>query len=107
MVRERRRQGERERRSRARIDELKQVLGLAPHPEGGWFVEHYRHPADASTAIYYLLPPGARSAWHRVDKDELWHHYEGAAVELHLIWPVAQATGSRYECVHLGPIGVL
>jgi uncharacterized protein len=37
----------------------------------------------ASTAIHYLLPPGARSAWHRVRSDEVWHHYDGGALRLY------------------------
>jgi predicted cupin superfamily sugar epimerase len=37
----------------------------------------------ASTAILYLLPADAWSAWHRVMSDEVWHHYEGAALRLH------------------------
>ncbi len=38
---------------------------------------------NASTAILYLLPAGAWSAWHRVSSDEVWHHYEGAPLRLH------------------------
>lgn len=70
--------------ARAIIDRL----GLQPHPEGGWFVETYRHdPGDggrgASTAIYYLLEVGDCSAWHRVrDADEVWHWYAGAPLAL-------------------------
>ncbi len=60
-------------------------LGLVAHPEGGWFAEHHRDDAGACTAIYFLLAGGAHSAWHRVAKDELWHHYEGAPVVLHLL----------------------
>ena len=37
----------------------------------------------ASTAIHYLLPPGAWSAWHRVRSDEVWHHYDGGALRLY------------------------
>ena len=37
---------------------------------------------SASTAILYLLPVGAWSAWHRVRSDEVWHHYEGAPLFL-------------------------
>lgn len=37
----------------------------------------------ASTAIHYLLPPGAWSAWHRVRSDEVWHHYDGGALSLY------------------------
>jgi predicted cupin superfamily sugar epimerase len=63
------------------------ALGLAPHPEGGWFRETYRSPAEggrrsASTAIYYLLMADERSHWHRVDAAEIWHWYAGAALEL-------------------------
>lgn len=72
----------------ARLDSLRARLGLSPHPEGGFFREHYRgadSPRGSSSAIYFLLPEGHCSAWHRVAQDELWHHYEGAPVELHLI----------------------
>ena len=63
------------------------ALDMQPHPEGGWFVETFRDP-DApdgrprSTAIYYLLEQGQRSARHRVDAAEVWHHYAGAALAL-------------------------
>ncbi|HEX3556587.1 MAG TPA: cupin domain-containing protein [Thermoanaerobaculia bacterium] len=71
-------------------EEVVRLLGLAPHPEGGFYRETFRAPAPAgergaSTAIYYLLPEGAVSAWHRVvDADEVWHHYAGAPLELTL-----------------------
>lgn len=67
-------------------------LGLQPHPEGGFFVESFRSPLEqtlpdgrvraASTAIYFLLPSGAFSAWHRVSSDEVWHFYDGDPLEL-------------------------
>src|SRR2546426_7521585 len=38
-----------------------------------------------STAIYYLLRAGERSALHRIKSDEVWHHYAGDAVELWLL----------------------
>lgn len=66
------------------------LLGLHPHPEGGHYVETYRHvPADggrgASTAIYFLLKAGERSHWHRVrDADEVWHWHAGAPLRLSL-----------------------
>ncbi len=71
---------------------LIRALDLAPHPEGGHYKETYRHhPADGSrgacTAIYFLLRRGERSAWHRVDTDEIWHYYAGAAVELRIFEP--------------------
>jgi predicted cupin superfamily sugar epimerase len=56
------------------------ALGLAPHPEGGFYRETYR---SSSTAIYFLLPAGEFSAFHRLrSSDEIWHHYAGDPVEL-------------------------
>jgi predicted cupin superfamily sugar epimerase len=68
-------------------EEVVRLLGLLPHPEGGAYRETFRAPAPdggrgASTAIYYLLRFGELSAWHRVDADEVWHHYAGAPLEL-------------------------
>lgn len=62
-------------------------LGLAPHPEGGWYVETWRGEPTAdgracATAIYFLLRPGERSHWHRVDAAEVWLHHAGGPVRL-------------------------
>ncbi len=76
-------------------DEVKEVLGLVPHPrEGGWYVRTWesRERVRASggavrgerwtgTAIYYLLEPGTFSELHRLRSDEVFHHYMGDAVE--------------------------
>jgi uncharacterized protein len=86
-------------------------LGLIPHPEGGYYGEVYRseaavHPTDgrgsraALTTIYFLLPAGAVSRWHRVLSDEVWHFYEGAALDL---W-MASPDGSRVNQHRLGPL---
>jgi predicted cupin superfamily sugar epimerase len=66
------------------------VLGLEPHPEGGWYVQTWRdggEPRGAGTAIYFLLRAGERSHWHRVDAAETWHHYAGAPLELRVAVP--------------------
>ncbi len=73
-------------------DEVKKVLGLAPHPrEGGWYVRTWesaeRVAAEAgerrtSTAIYYLLEPGTFSEMHVLKSDEVFHHYAGGPVEM-------------------------
>ncbi|MCA9674386.1 MAG: cupin domain-containing protein [Kofleriaceae bacterium] len=68
-------------------DELIATLGLAPHPEGGFYRETWRDaPTDgrrgAGTAIYFLLRAGDAHRWHRVDAAEIWHHYAGAPLEL-------------------------
>jgi predicted cupin superfamily sugar epimerase len=64
-------------------------LGLKPHPEGGHYRETFRDPRAiegraASTAIYFLLARGERSHWHRIDATEIWHHYAGSALTLHI-----------------------
>jgi predicted cupin superfamily sugar epimerase len=68
-------------------EEVIRLLGLIPHPEGGHYRESYRPEVPhggrgPSTAIYYLLREGELSAWHRVDADEVWHHYAGSSLEL-------------------------
>ncbi|HSU84720.1 MAG TPA: cupin domain-containing protein, partial [Thermoanaerobaculia bacterium] len=81
-------------------EEVVRLLGLQPHPEGGFYRETFRAPAPdggraASTAIYYLLREGDVSAWHRVmDADEVWHHYAGAPLELTL-WDGRERTSLR------------
>ncbi|MEM9394488.1 MAG: cupin domain-containing protein [Pseudomonadota bacterium] len=62
-------------------------LGLAPHPEGGWYRETYRSQVrtdarPAATAIHFLLQAGERSHWHKVDADEIWLWHAGASLTL-------------------------
>lgn len=62
-------------------------LGLAPHPEGGWFRETWRAPAApgaraGGTGILFLLKQGERSHWHRVDAAELWLWHAGHPLDL-------------------------
>ncbi|PTQ12810.1 cupin [Sphingomonas oleivorans] len=62
-------------------------LGLAPHPEGGWYRETWRAPAAegeraGATAILFLLEVGQRSHWHRVDAAELWLFHAGHPLRL-------------------------
>ncbi len=79
-------------------DDVIRELGLAPHPEGGWYRETWREAAV--TAIYYLLKAGERSHWHRVDATELWHFYGGDPLEL----SVAAGDGRAAATTHvLGP----
>ena len=86
--------------SAARVAELIDALHLAPHPEGGFYREIFRstssvQPADsrppraALTTIYFLLPSGVSSRWHRVTSDEVWHLYEGGPLELRMAPPNA------------------
>lgn len=69
------------------------ALGMAPHPEGGWYRETWRHPSTVdtprgtralATCVAFLLRPGDVSAWHRVSSDELWLWQGGGPVRLTL-----------------------
>jgi predicted cupin superfamily sugar epimerase len=67
--------------------EIIAILGMKPHPEGGWYAETFRDGAHGgrghSTAIYFLLEEDQLSAWHRVkDASEVWHFYDGAPLAL-------------------------
>src|SRR5262245_29565260 len=88
-------------------------LGLAPHPEGGFYRETYRAdeviaaehlpprfggPRAWSTAIYFLLCGDQVSRLHRIKSDEVWHFYAGGALTLTLIHP-----DGRLETRRLGP----
>lgn len=70
--------------------EVIELLGLKPHPEGGHYRETFRDPMPddgrgASTAILYLLSAREVSAWHRVrDASELWHYHSGAPLLLRI-----------------------
>jgi predicted cupin superfamily sugar epimerase len=69
-------------------DDIVDLLKMQPHPEGGFYAETFRDDVTdaqgraASTLIYFLLPDGVVSRWHKVDAVETWHWYAGAALEL-------------------------
>jgi len=66
-------------------EEVIATLGLAPHPEGGWYRETWRAEGEgrpSGTAIHFLLCAGERSHWHRVDATEIWHFHAGAPLVL-------------------------
>lgn len=74
-------------------EQLIQQFNLQPHPEGGYFREVYRsqhqvtsplkgETRDALTHIYFLLPKGEVSRFHRVSHDEVWNLYAGAPLRL-------------------------
>lgn len=90
-----------------RARQLIDTLQLAPHPEGGFYRRVFEsRQADAggrprSSAIFFLLPGGAVSRWHRVDADELWHWHEGGELEL----LVAEAPEAEVRREILAPAG--
>lgn len=66
---------------------LAAALDLQPHPEGGWYRETWAAPDTVdlpdgrsrrtATLIWFLLPAGESSAWHRVASDEVWLAHTG------------------------------
>jgi len=87
---------------RLSAEEVARLLDLAPHPEGGFYRETFRDPREiggrsVGTAIYYLLPAGQVSAWHRVDAGEIWHWHAGAPLDLSLY-----EDGGRVTTLRLG-----
>ena len=89
-----------------RAQELIRELGLEPHPEGGLFREVFRSALrvcspfgperPALTTIYFLIPSGEWSRWHRVAHDEAWHFYEGEPLELLSLDPSLERLERRW-----------
>lgn len=93
--------------------EIREMLSMQPHPEGGWFAEIYRSgnqlaaealpagytgPRNVSTAIYYMLEGTAVSTLHRLRSDEIFHFYLGDPVEQLWLMP-----DGSHQTVHIGP----
>jgi predicted cupin superfamily sugar epimerase len=63
-------------------------LDLQPHPEGGLYRQTWVSPVTVTlddgrvrpsgTLIYFQLPAGDSSDWHRVSSDEIWLAHVGA-----------------------------
>ncbi len=99
----------------ARARELISRLGLAPHPERGYFVETYRAPLGvdgaagaglphgapraASTAIYFLVTRAQPTTYlHRLRSDELFHLYEGGPLDVLLLRDGGAGEVARLGC---------
>ncbi|RFU85935.1 cupin domain-containing protein [Streptomyces triticagri] len=93
--------------------ETARLLGLEPHPEGGWYRETWRsdvvvrpegYPGTrpSATAIHFLLAPGEQSRWHTVRSAELWLWHSGGPLHLEL-GGSGEAPGDGPSRVVLGP----
>ncbi len=99
-----------------RIQFLIEALELKKHPEGGYYKELYRSDGKIAsdalgerfsgsrsfcTSIYFLLTAASFSSFHKIKQDEIWHFYEGSAIELHTISPTGEhqtvKIGSKLE----------
>jgi uncharacterized protein len=84
-------------------------LGLAPHPERGYYRETYRAPLAvqsaahgaprlASTAIYFLVTANEPETYlHRLKSDEVFHLYDGGPLEILRLFP-----GGTWDVARLG-----
>ena len=84
-------------------DQLILALELAPHPEGGWYRETWRAEANpgeraAASAVYYVLMPGQRSHWNRVDAEEIWLWHAGDPIDV----SIAASDAGPVRTVRLG-----
>jgi uncharacterized protein len=91
----------------ARVRELIDTLGLAPHPERGFYSETHRAPARvssrahageraASTAIYFLIAAEEPITFlHRLASDEVFHLYEGGPLEVLRLLPDGSSDVAR------------
>ncbi|CAN5134082.1 cupin domain-containing protein [soil metagenome] len=62
-------------------------LGLVPHPEGGFYRQTWASQVPVTlpgeltrptaTLIYFYLPAGVSSAWHKLGSDETWLAHRG------------------------------
>ncbi len=81
-------------------NQWKEILGLIPHPEGGFYRQNYKSrevirqqdlptrfsgSRSFATAIYFLLEDADFSALHRIRQDEIWHFYAGLTLIIHEI----------------------
>ncbi len=84
------------------VHKIVEALKMKSHPEGGFYKETYRSSGvvpkevlggdfsgvrNYSTAIYFLLTSDNFSAFHKIKQDEIWHHYQGASLDIHVIDP--------------------
>jgi len=79
-------------------------LGLAPHPEGGWYRQTWRAAAlpgerPRATLIHFLLEAHQRSHWHKVDAEEIWLWHAGGP----LVLSTVPGDGGPVSEVILGP----
>lgn len=77
-------------------------LGMAAHPEGGFYKETFMSEENISardlnvkfegsrilwTSIYFLLRDGEVSNFHRLKSDEMWYYHSGSPLTIYMINP--------------------
>lgn len=89
------------------IDYWIKNLNLAPHPEGGYFIETTKSDRTIDlpqgtralyTSIIFLLTANNPSHFHRLTSDETWFYHAGDPLTVHCILP-----DGHYEAIKIGP----
>ena len=74
-------------------------LGLAPHPEGGYYRQLFGNDETGQkpiSTIYYMLTANDMSAFHRLhDMVEVWYYHAGEPLNLYVIEPEGALTVHR------------
>lgn len=88
-------------------DKWIKALGLAAHPEGGYYKETGRSEQTITSAtglevalftnILFLLEENNPSRFHQIQSDEVWYFHDGEPLTVHCIYP-----DGRYEAVKVG-----
>jgi predicted cupin superfamily sugar epimerase len=83
--------------------DLIEALDLSTHPEGGWYRETWRAPAAegeraAASAVLYVIEPGQRSHWNRIDASEIWLWHSGDPLDV----SIADSESGSSRTVRLG-----
>jgi predicted cupin superfamily sugar epimerase len=92
------------------FSEIVSKLEMSQHPEGGFFVETWRSAESTNisgrglrhlgTSIYFLMPHGKVSKFHRLSSDEIWHFHQGDEISVILL----HSNGTIEKRI-VGPIG--
>jgi predicted cupin superfamily sugar epimerase len=74
------------------MKEIIERFNMQAHPEGGYYSETYRSELEIPgkerqlmTAIYFLIPSGHVSHFHRIKSDELWFFHSGSSLIVHTL----------------------
>ncbi|WP_260434062.1 cupin domain-containing protein [Burkholderia stagnalis] len=83
-------------------------LGLAAHPEGGYFRYEFGSDVVRKTAngaerkdysgIYFMVTHDSPSHFHQMTSDEIWYYHAGDALTMHAI-----DEAGKYRTVRIGP----
>ena len=93
-----------------KVEEILDLLRLAPHPTCGFVAETYRSghkiPKQSlpnvfdgdrplGSVLYFMVTPEAQIRLHRIRSDQMYHHYLGDPLEVLMLLPDGSGAISR------------